>query len=58
MDKRHFFQITGDWKTQSEDKRSSYIQYTRPYDYMDATDRAEILEFLFWLATIQSSYSE
>ncbi|XP_062610362.1 uncharacterized protein LOC134272136 [Saccostrea cucullata] len=31
------------------------ISYTRPYDYMEANDRAEILEVLFWFGYIQSS---
>lgn len=38
------------------DKTSkAMISYTRPYDYMDATDRAEILESFFWFGYVQSN---
>ncbi|KAK3091208.1 hypothetical protein FSP39_017971 [Pinctada imbricata] len=33
----------------------SHILYTRPYDFMDVSDRNEMLEFLFWLGYVQSS---
>ena len=30
------------------------IQYTKSFDYMDVNERAEVLEFLFWLGYVQS----
>ncbi|KAK3107704.1 hypothetical protein FSP39_020465, partial [Pinctada imbricata] len=32
----------------------STILYTKPYDFMDAQDRKEILELLFWFGYLQS----
>lgn len=34
------------------------ISYTRPYDYMDARDRTEILEAFFWFGQVQSNPKE
>jgi hypothetical protein len=31
------------------------ISYTRPYDFMDVSDRQEILEPLFWFGFVQSN---
>ena len=32
------------------------IFHTRPYDYMNAADRKEIYEHMFWFGFLQSSY--
>ena len=31
------------------------IHYTRPYDFMDASQRSEILDSLFWFGYVQSA---
>lgn len=32
------------------------IHYTRPFDMMNAEDRAEVGEFLYWLGCVQNRY--
>ncbi|KAK3107466.1 hypothetical protein FSP39_015199 [Pinctada imbricata] len=38
------------------DSTEAIIFYTRPFDYLNATDRQEIYEHMFWFGFIQSSY--
>ena len=38
--------------------KRSFIHYSRPYDFMDATDRSELLKALFWFGFVQSSEFE
>ena len=36
-------------ESDSSAESSGIIHYTKPYDYMNAEDREEIIEFLIWL---------
>ncbi|XP_048749290.2 uncharacterized protein LOC125661348 isoform X2 [Ostrea edulis] len=38
-----------DGRFEVDGRESGTIYYTKPYDYMNESDRSEILEFLFWL---------
>lgn len=52
----HYHLIRGKGKVDKTSKAT--ISYTRPYDYMDARDRTEILEVFFWFGQVQSNPRE
>lgn len=52
----HYHLIRGKGKVDKTSKAT--ISYTRPYDYMDARDRTEILEAFFWFGQVQSNPKE
>lgn len=52
----HYHLIRGKGKVDKTSKAT--ISYTRPYDYMDAKDRTEILEVFFWFGQVQSNPNE
>ena len=53
MTKHHYekIQVKGDL---DRNLYESHITYTRPFDFMDAYDRKEVLEPLSWFGYIQS----
>lgn len=42
-------------KGEAVDTNKATISYTRPFDFMDAYDRHEILELFFWFGFVQSN---
>ncbi|XP_062598319.1 uncharacterized protein LOC134259737 [Saccostrea cucullata] len=53
IDEDHFHQIEEKGKVNKTSKAT--ISYTRPFDFMDTSDRQEILESFFWLGYVQSN---
>ncbi|KAK3103137.1 hypothetical protein FSP39_016745, partial [Pinctada imbricata] len=56
MDTEHFLAIQNeDFDKDEVDEMKGDISYSRPYNFLDATDRAEILEACFWLGYVQTN---
>ncbi|XP_061180070.1 uncharacterized protein LOC133188597 [Saccostrea echinata] len=53
IDEDHFHQI--EEKGEVNKTSNATISYTRPFDFMDTSDRQEILESFFWLGYVQSN---
>ncbi|KAK3102169.1 hypothetical protein FSP39_009300 [Pinctada imbricata] len=58
IDNDHLRVINGDNEKDCCHNYRSYIHYSRPFDFMNAEDRSEILEALFLFGYIQSSEYE
>ena len=53
MEQTHYMRLSA--KDVGDSNLRSKIVYTKPYDYMCATDRSAILETLFWFGYVQTS---
>lgn len=53
IDQDHYEMILE--KGEAVDTNKATISYTRPFDFMDAYDRHEILELFFWFGFVQSN---
>lgn len=50
MPKEHYYSII----LNKPHRNKGNIHYTKPFDMLNAEDRAEVCEFMYWLGCIQN----